>query len=227
VLPRIESVRAPGGEGAAAGRLALAGAGVGATGGRINAAAAELEIDGLRPYRHGAPASRIHWPTVARTGEVLERRLVAELDSAPLVILDAAAPASDEALDKAVRATGSLCVHLAGDAGCAVLLPGARRPVELGPDLAGWSAVHARLALVEAGAAPPALARAPRGGAVLWVTASDARRPPRVVERLAAGARFIVTPFPLPGRPAAFSVAGCTGQALDGARRPVGRRRAA
>jgi uncharacterized protein (DUF58 family) len=226
VLPRIEPVRPPGGDGAAPGDEALMGAGAGLTGGRATGTAAELEIDGLRPYRPGAPASRIHWPSVARTGEVLERRLVAELDSAPLVVLDASAPASEEALDQAVRAAGSLCVHLARAGGCALLLPGDRRPVELGSDLAGWSAAHVRLALVEAGATPPALARAPRGGAVLWVTASATRRPPRVVERLAAGARFLVTPLPLPGYPAAFEVAGCTGQALDGARRGVARRAA-
>jgi uncharacterized protein (DUF58 family) len=226
VLPRLEPVLAPGGDGVAAGDKALAGAGAGSSGGRVNTSVAELEIDGLRPYRTGAPASRIHWPSVARTGEVLERRLVADLDSAPLVILDAASPASEEALDEAVRATGSIAVHLARSAGCALLLPGDRRPVELGSDLAGWSAAHVRLALVDSGAAPPALARAPRGGAVFWVTASDARRPPRVVERLAAGARFIVSPSPLPGYPVAFSVAGCTGQALDGSRRAVPRRAA-
>ena len=225
VLPRIEPVLAPGG-GAGAAEQAIVGAGAGATGRRLDASVTELEIDGLRPYRQGAAASRIHWPTVARTGEVLERRLVAELDSAPLVVLDAARPAGEEALDKAVRAAGSLCVHLARRSGCALLLPGDRRPVELGPDLAGWSALHVRLALVEAGAVPPAMARAPRGGAVLWVTASDARRPPRVLERLAAGARFIVTPFPLAGYPATFSVAGCSGQALDGGRRQHTRRAA-
>jgi uncharacterized protein (DUF58 family) len=226
VLPRIEPVTAPGGEGASAGDQLLAGAGVGPSGGGIDASAAELEIDGLRPYRPGAPASRIHWPTVARTGEVMERRLVSELDSAPLVVLDATSPASEEALDKAVRAAGSLCVHLARARGCALLLPGDRRPTELGADLAGWSAAHVRLALIESGAPPPAMARAPRGGAVLWVTASDARRAPRVLERLAAGARFLVTPFPLRGCPAAFRVAGCTGQALDAARRRAGRRAA-
>jgi uncharacterized protein (DUF58 family) len=225
VLPRIEPVMAPGGGGAGARDQALAGASAGVMGRRLDASLAELEIDGLRPYRDGAPASRIHWPTVARTGDVLERRLVAELDSAPLVVLDATAPASDEALDCAVRAAGSLAVHLARMSGCALLLPGDRRPSELGPDLAGWHSLHARLALVEAGHEPPAMARAPRGGAVLWVTASDMRRAPRTLERLTAGARFIVTPTPLPGHRAAFVVAGCTGQALDRGRRtaPAGR----
>ena len=219
VLPRIEPVTAPGGDGAGAGDAALAGASAGMVGRRLDASLAELEIDGLRPYRQGAPASRIHWPTVARTGEVLERRLVAELDSAPLIVLDATAPADEEALDCAVRAAGSLAVHLARKSGCALLLPGDRRPVELGPDMAGWHSLHARLALVESGAQTPAMARAPRGGAVLWVTASDMRRAPRTLERLTAAARFIVTPNPLPGYRAAFVVAGCTGQALDRGRR--------
>jgi uncharacterized protein (DUF58 family) len=222
VLPRTEPVLAPGGGGAGAGEAALAGATAGMAGRRLDASLAELEIDGLRPYRDGAPASRIHWPTVARTGDVLERRLVAELDSAPLLVLDAGDPASEEALDAAVRAAASLTLHLARVAGCALLLPGDRRAVEIGPDLSGWPALHARLALVEAGGEPPAKARAPRAGAVLWGTGSDLTRAPRVLERLTAGARFIVSPHPLAGYRAAFSVAGCTGQALDRARRAAG-----
>ena len=77
------------------------------------AAAAEVELDALRPYRPGRPAGRIHWPTVARTGDVIERRLAAEADSRPLVVLDPRRPPSDDALDRAVRAAASLCVHLA------------------------------------------------------------------------------------------------------------------
>ena len=94
----------------------------GVMGRRLDASLAELEIDGLRPYREGAPASRIHWPTVARRGEILERRLVAELDAAPLIVVDPSAPSGEEDLDKAVRAAASLCVHLAREGGCAVLL---------------------------------------------------------------------------------------------------------
>ena len=111
MLPRIEPVTAPGGGGAGAGPGRARHA-PGLSGRRLDASLAELEIDGLRPYREGAPASRIHWPTVARRGEMLERRLVAELDSAPLVVLDRSAPASEEALDSAVRAAASLCVWL-------------------------------------------------------------------------------------------------------------------
>src|SRR4051794_7648876 len=95
VLPRIEPVLAPGGGDRGA---------VGARTARPLAAAAEVELDALRPYRPGTPAARIHWPTVARTGDVMERRLVADADSWPLVVLDPRRPPSADALDRAVRA---------------------------------------------------------------------------------------------------------------------------
>ena len=96
---------------------------------------------------------------------MLERRLVAELDSAPLIVLDPSAPESEEALDKAVRAAASLCVWLAHDGGCSILLPGDRRPVEVGHDMGAWPAVHVRLALVEEGPRRPPRRSGPRGGA--------------------------------------------------------------
>jgi uncharacterized protein (DUF58 family) len=219
VLPRVEPVTAPGGGGAGAGSQGGLGAAPGLSGRRLDASLAELEIDGLRPYREGAPASRIHWPSVARTGVMLERRLVAELDSAPLIVLDPSAAAGEESLDKAVRAAASLCVWLAHDGGCAVLLPGERRPIEIGHDLGSWPAVHTRLALVEEGPAPSSSTLGPRGGAVVWVTGADLQVAPRVLERLPAGARYVVSPTPMPGVRAAFEVAGCTGCLVERARR--------
>jgi uncharacterized protein (DUF58 family) len=59
VLPRIEPVLT---EGGGAGRHGVHDVGA------LTAEVAELELDSLRPYRQGAPASRIHWPTSARTG---------------------------------------------------------------------------------------------------------------------------------------------------------------
>src|SRR5919204_2861167 len=119
VLPRTEAVRAPGAgpEGARAGDRPLL------------AEAAETEVDGLRAYRAGTPASRIHWPALARRRGLLERRLQAEADSRPLVALDARGTEDD--LDKAVRAAASLALQLAAEGGCSVHLPGARRPAEL------------------------------------------------------------------------------------------------
>ena len=76
-------------------------------------AAAETEIDGLRPWREGSPASRIHWQSFARGAGLMERKLISEADSRPLVVLDPRAPASPDALDAAVRAAASLAVHFA------------------------------------------------------------------------------------------------------------------
>jgi uncharacterized protein (DUF58 family) len=219
VLPRLEPVTAPGSGGAGAGSEAGLGAAPSLSGRRLDASAAELEIDGLRAYREGAPASRIHWPSVARRGEMLERRLVAELDSAPLVVMDPSNPASDESLDMAVRAAASICIWLARRDGCAVLLPGDRRPIDISHDLGAWPGVHARLALVESGAAPAGGVLGPRGGAVIWVTGADLRATPRALERLPAGSRYVVSPGALPGVRPAFEVAGCTGCLVERARR--------
>jgi uncharacterized protein (DUF58 family) len=219
VLPRVEPVEPVRGGGAAGG-AADDGQQFGPTR-RLDRSTAELEIDGLRPYRQGAPASRIHWPAFARSGEMLERRLVAGLDAAPLVVLDATRPASEEALDAAVRAAGSLCIHLARAGGCAILLPGERRAVEVGADLGAWPAVHVRLALVEPAHAPPAQVHGGRSGAVIWVSARAQARGPVAFERLSAGSRWLVAPQPPPGLAPAFTVAGCTGVRVDRARRPT------
>jgi uncharacterized protein (DUF58 family) len=221
VLPRIEPVTAPGGGGAGAGEQGGRGIDPGVMGRRLDASLAELEIDGLRPYREGAPASRIHWPTVARRGEMLERRLVAELDAAPLIVMDPSAPSGEEELDMAVRAAASLCVHLARQGGCAVLLAGERRPIEIAHDMGAWPAIHVRLALVEPGPPPSSASLGPRGGAVIWVTGADLRRAPRALERLPAGARLLVSPTALPGVKPLFEVAGCTGCLVERVRRSV------
>jgi uncharacterized protein (DUF58 family) len=205
VLPRIEPLRAgPAG-----------GAGLAAAGHHGDAdAMAELELDSLRPYRPGTPASRIHWPTVARTGTMVERRLVPDADARPLVVLDPRGAPTREALDAAVRAAGSLTLHLARQGGCALLLPGERRPIEVGPDLRPWPALHVRLALVEPEAGAPVLSRAERAGAVFWVTPSAAGP---AAGRLTTGARYVVTPAGRAGAPA-FSVGGCAGYRVGSGR---------
>src|SRR5207302_11054519 len=63
---------------------------------------AAVDVDGLRPYQPGTPASRIHWPALARGRGLLERRLRAEGDTRPLVVLDARGNGGDERLDAAV-----------------------------------------------------------------------------------------------------------------------------
>jgi uncharacterized protein (DUF58 family) len=167
---------------------------------------AGIGVDGLRPYRTGAPATRIHWLTVARTGSLIERNL--DEDAARqrvVVVLDAVGSRSPEELDRAVRAAGSLAFGLARAGGCAILLPGERGPHQLLPDMAAWESVHTRLALVVAGAATRL--DAVSAELVVWV---GARRPPRVHGPARIGCA--VSPLPAPDLPTLFQVAGCAVQ---------------
>jgi uncharacterized protein (DUF58 family) len=207
ILPRIEPVRAPGTGGESSGMLRL---------GRRSSVAAEIELDGLRQHRPGTAASRIYWPSLAKGGELLERRLRADSDTRPLVVLDPRGAASEEDLDAAVRAAASLAVHLAGDGGCAMLIPGDRRPVSLDPGLVGWPNVHARLALVNGDHAPALSGVAARRGPILYVSARRLNRPPRALAHAPGGGRVLVVPGTLSGRSASFTVAGCTGYELSG-----------
>jgi uncharacterized protein (DUF58 family) len=223
VLPRVEPIRRAEDAGGDRGEGALDRFVWGAGGLGLDASAIDVEIDGLRPYRDGSPASRIHWPAVARSRELLERRLVAGGSEAPLVVLDAAHPSSDDALDRAVRAAASLCLHLALRGGCTLLLSGDRHPQRVDRQLRAWPAAHARLALVEAGAGLPALARSVTG-TVFWVTGGS---PSVALGRQGVRTACVVTPNPLPGRPSLFEVAGCQGQALRGSRSTASRARSA
>ncbi len=177
--------------------------------------AAEIELDGLRPHRVGAPASRIVWGAYARTGDLIERRLRADTDTRPLVVLDPRGPAQPEDLDDAVRAAASLAVHLAKAGGCALLLPGDRRPAGLEPTLSGWERLHVRLALVQAHTPPSLGALHARRGPVLYVSARRGARPPRALAAAPGGGRLLIVPGTLAGRTAVFSVAGCTGYELS------------
>jgi uncharacterized protein (DUF58 family) len=211
VLPRIHPVELPAGGGDAAG------------GGRGRAVAgAEVDLDGLRAHRPGAPASRIAWQVYSRTGELHERALNAEADSRPLVVLDLRGAPPEADADAAVRAAASLVVHLAARGGCALLLPGDRRPVQIDPALRAWPAAHARLAVTEAGHGPTAAGLAGRRGAVIWVLARASGDTPRALLRSGGAARVLVVPGTLPGRRPAFRVAGCTGYDLGRTRRPAG-----
>src|SRR3954447_24049120 len=134
VLPRIVPVNLTAGGGDATpahARASLLGAG-------------ETEIDGLRPWREGSPASPIHWQSFARGAGLMERKLISEADSRPLVVIDPRAPTSPGALDAAVRAPASLPVHFARRQGCALLLPGDRRAAVIERDLLAWPQAHVR-----------------------------------------------------------------------------------
>jgi uncharacterized protein (DUF58 family) len=209
VLPRLEPVVPV--EGGGAPGTQHRGHDGGDDGRAGRAPAPEMELDVLRPYRPGAPATRIHWPTLARTGELMERRFVADPSARPLIVVDSHDPVGERELDAAVRAAASLAYHLARHGGCGILLPGDRRPTLLRQDMRSFAEVHARLALLEPSSSYPAVSRRPGSGPVVWVTASHAI--PSLPARMGAG--WIVAPHPLAaGAPAEFRVGGCIGQRL-------------
>jgi uncharacterized protein (DUF58 family) len=184
---------------------------------------AQFEVDGLRPYRDGSPASRIHWPAVARTGEMIERRLVAGGEPRPLVVFDPRGGTEPDHRERAMRAAASLCVELGRSGGCDLLLPGARRTLTIDPALRTWPEAHVRIAVANLDAGPPLLP-ALRGSAVIWVTAGRAM--PASLRGLRGGS-FLITPSGS-RRAAVLRVSGCFGYPLDsGAERRQAMRRVA
>jgi uncharacterized protein (DUF58 family) len=201
-------------------------------------ALAAVDIDGLRPYRPGTPASRIHWPAVARGAGLIERRLQADGDTRPLVVLDARTPspsASTELLDAAVRAAASLVLEFARSGGCGLLLPGEQRATAIDRELIAWPAAYARLALVQGGAgcrAPALGATGGRLGPTIYVAASPTDRLAALLSGAGSGLALLVVPNLglAGGRPrgmrghmlATLDVSGCRGFLL-GARRELDR----
>jgi uncharacterized protein (DUF58 family) len=206
VLPRIEPIT-PATRGGDAARVARRGR---------PTVGAEIEMDGIRPLRDGTPASRIFWPAVARGADPQERFLTAGGESHPLVVLDPRSAASEEHLDAAVRAAASLVRALALAGGCGLLLPGDRRPTEMGETLAGWAHLHARLAIVGPDGMPPLASVAQRRGAVIFVSAQMRSRMPAALGPSHGSTRVLVVPGRLASRHAAFAVAGCSGYVIGG-----------
>jgi uncharacterized protein (DUF58 family) len=223
VLPRVERVVWRGRD--------LGASTVASSGAVATEPLAAVEIDGLRPYRVGTPASRIHWAALARGSGLLERRLRADADTRPLVVLDTRCPSPDApALDAAVRAAASLTFHLARERGCGLLIAGDRRPHEIDPDLRAWPAVHVRLAVAEGGPAarPPSLAQGARLGRIFYVAAQPLARIPPALGQAGPLAPALVLPegvTPATRGEPAFEVAGCRGYLLGVSR--TARRRVA
>src|SRR5829696_7258863 len=220
VLPRVEAVHWSEGGTEAGGRSEGSGSASDANARR--GGLAQFEVDGLRPYRDGSPASRIHWPAVARTGEMVERRLVAGGDPRPMVVFEPRGGADRTERERAMRAAASLCVALARAGGCDLLLPGERKPLTIDSGLRSWPEAHTRIALADPRAGVGSTSRF-RGATVLWVTAG--RGLPPSVRRLGAGS-MLVTPHGS-RRSAAFRVAGCFAYPAMASQRRVPQRRAA
>lgn len=209
VLPRVEPVSWRAGGGSGRGRAPDEGT--------VMDSVAASEIEGLRPYRPGTPASRIHWAALARGAGLLERRLRAEQESRPMVILDSRCdPAEPQLLDAAVRAAASLVFELARDGGCGLLTADTARPLNVESRLGGWSVAHSRLALVAAAQRAPVVGARVAAGTVFYVAARASARPPQAL-RDRGGILVMPASVSPEGRwPVALEVAGCVGYVLAG-----------
>ncbi|MFN8160520.1 MAG: DUF58 domain-containing protein [Solirubrobacterales bacterium] len=211
VLPRIEPVSAPVPSGGGTG---TAGAFASGRDAGSDWRTVDFELDGVRPFREGSPASRIHWPTVARSGELFERRLTGGGRSLPAVVLDSRDPVDGKTLDAAVRAAASLCANLLDAGGCLLALPGERRARRI-LDPGGWREAHAALAQVEEGPPCPE-ATALGAGAAFVVSAS---RAPRARGHHRGAETWLLSPGQGPVTGSPFSVAGFAARPPDAPRR--------
>jgi uncharacterized protein (DUF58 family) len=137
------------------------------------------ELQGLRSYVPGAPLAHIHWPALARGGELQVRHFAPPPCRLPLVVVDAAGSSRLEALDWLARIAAGHVLELARTGGCRVLFPGETTPTSVVGVGAAYRAVHRRLATLGT-AVPGSQPRAavPGGAVHLRATAAPAALPP-------------------------------------------------
>lgn len=100
----------------------------------------------LREFQHGDDMRRIHWPSSAKTDELMIRQLETPWKSRALVMLDvrSAAYESSDAFERAVSGAASVITHLVGSGFDCDLWAGTPNPV----DASNYSAAMEQLALV-------------------------------------------------------------------------------
>src|SRR4029453_5256732 len=118
---------------------------------RLDARAADPDLDGLEPYVPGTPIGRVHWPALARRPGLPQRRLTAPLGGPPLGVVDTADTGDRRAVDWTARTAAGVILRLAGTGGCRVLLPGDQVATTVTDLTAAWPGVHRRLALLQPG----------------------------------------------------------------------------
>ena len=134
------------------------------------------ELSGLRPYQPGDRLTRLHWPSLARSGELVVREFLEPRAGSLALLVDLRPSAHNgDSIERTIsRAAGfgiatlerGLSVELCTSTGDRMVIT---------PDAAGRQAMLRALALLGAASAPPAVVRRwgsrPTGGAV-WATGS-------------------------------------------------------
>jgi uncharacterized protein (DUF58 family) len=141
----------------------------------------------LREYQQGDDLRRVHWPSSARTDQLMIRQLETPWQSRALVLLDVRAPSyeSQEAFERAVSGAATVVTHLVGSGFDADLWAGEAESI----DAARYSSAMERLALVQPDAAIDIEAVAGRirqkgGGGALVIVTGVADRPLLGVQQL-------------------------------------------
>ena len=148
------------------------------------------DLYGLRPYQVGDDLRRVHWPSTARTGDLMVRQLELPWQGRATVLLDVRAPLHDDTTFEAAVSAAASIVAASWRAGALV-----RLTTTAGAD-SGFAAGHAHfdavmehLAVVEASARDgldavvAGLRRVGNGGALAVVTTT--RVPAADLERIA------------------------------------------
>ncbi len=133
----------------------------------------------LREYQRGDDLRRVHWPTSAKTDELMIRQLETPWQSRALVLLDVrdGSYESREAFEKAVSGAATIVTHLVGSGFDADLWAGDADPI----DASRYGSTMERLALVQPDPAIDIQAVATRirqkggGGALVIITGTADR----------------------------------------------------
>ncbi len=128
----------------------------------------------LREYQRGDDLRRVHWPSSAKTDQLMIRQLETPWQSRALVLLDVRSSSyeSQEAFEKAVSGAATIVTHLVGAGFDADLWAGDAEPI----DASRYTSAMERLALVQPDPAIDIEAVAGRirqkggGGALVLVT---------------------------------------------------------
>jgi hypothetical protein len=134
------------------------------------------ELNGLRPYAPGDRLTRLHWPSMARSGELVVRDFV-EPEAGSLTLLVDLRPSahSTDSFEPTIARAAGYGVHALHQGLTVELCTSTGDRVVIAPGAAGHQAMLRALALLGPASPPVAVARRwgnrPTGGAV-WATAS-------------------------------------------------------
>jgi len=132
------------------------------------------ELSGLRPYAPGDRLTRLHWPSLARTGELVVREFLEPQAGSLSLLVDLRPSAhSAQSVEETIARVAGLGARALGQGLTVELCTSMGDRVVIPPNAAGRQTLLRSLALVGPASAPPAVVRRwgdrPTGGAV-WAT---------------------------------------------------------